>query len=343
MSEIGVGLIGYGLGGQAFHAPYVRITPGLSLRAVVSRDAAKVHADLPDIAVVPTVDALLEHPGIDLVIVSSPDAWHADNAIAALEAGKHVLVDKPFATDLQAALRVAAVAQAKGKLLTVFHNRRWDADFRTLLRLIREDVLGSITQFESHFDRWRPQPAETWKESRDGGSWLDLGPHLVDQALVLFGMPQSVNADFAILRKGAPAPDYFHVTLRYPDCRVILHSSKMVADHGLRFAVHGANGSWVKHGIDPQEAATVAGIAPGGDDWGRDPVQGLFTSATARAVPVDNDPGDYRLFWLAIEAALRGAGPNPVPVSEALDVMRVLGAGQKSATERREIDLHDHS
>jgi predicted dehydrogenase len=333
MREIGVGLIGYGLGGRAFHAPYVGVTPGMTLCAVVSRDTAKVHADLPGMRVVPDVDALLAEPGIDLVIVSSPDALHAGHALAAIAAGKHVLVDKPFATTLGDARRVAAAAEAGGWLLTVFQNRRWDSDFLTLRRLVAEGVLGEIVQFESLFDRWRPVPAAVWKEAREGGAWLDLGPHLVDQAVQLFGMPEEVSADLATLREGAPAPDYFHVTLRYPGRRVILHASKLVADHGLRFAAHGTAGSWIKHGTEPQEAAAVAGRTPGGDDWGLDPVPGILTRADGSTVAVANERGDYRLFWAALAAAIRGEGPNPVPASEAIAVMEVLEAGLRSAAE----------
>ncbi|MEO7679351.1 MAG: oxidoreductase [Sphingomonas sp.] len=338
-SDIGVGLIGYGLGGRAFHAPYVGMTPGMTLRAVVSRDAGKVQARLPGMRVVPDVDALLAAPGIDLVIVSSPDALHAEHALAAIAAGKHVLVDKPFATTLADARCVAAAAEAGGRLLTVFQNRRWDADFLTLRRLIAEGALGEIAQFESHFDRWRPVPATLWKEAREGGVWLDLGPHLVDQALVLFGMPECISADLATLREGAPAPDYFHVTLRYPGRRVILHASKLVAEHGLRFAVHGTGGSWIKHGTEPQEAAAVAGATPGGEDWGFDPIPGLLTRCDGvGAVPVVNERGDYRLFWNALAAAIRGEGLNPVPAAEAIAVMEVLDAGLRSAEEGRVVE-----
>ena len=335
MRDIGVGLIGYGLGGRAFHAPYVGATPGMTLRAVVSRDAAKVRAGLAGMRVVPDVDALLAEPGIDLVIVSSPDALHAGHALAAIAAGKHVLVDKPFATTLADARQVAAAAEAGGRLLTVFQNRRWDADFLTLKRLIAEGVLGEIVQLESHFDRWRPIPAALWKEARDGGSWMDLGPHLVDQALQLFGLPEGVDADFATLREGAPAADYFHVTLRYPGRRVILQANKLAAAHGLRFAAHGTGGSWIKHGVDPQEAATVAGTAPGGEDWGLDPVAGTLTRGDGTTAPVANERGDYRLFWAALAAAIRGEGANPVPASQAIAVMEVLDAGLRSAAEGR--------
>lgn len=336
---IGVGLIGYGLAGRAFHAPYVRVTAGMTLRAVVSRDAGKVHADLPGMRVVPTVEALLTEPGIDLVIVASPDVLHADHAVAALSAGKHVLVDKPFATSLDDARRIVLASDAAGRLLTVFHNRRWDADFTTLRALIAEGRLGRIVEVESRFDRWRPVPLATWKEAREGGAWFDLGPHLVDQALVLFGRPLAITADIATLRAEAPAPDYFHAVLRYADKRVVVHSSKLVAAHGLRFAVHGTGGSWIKHGVDPQEAAAVAGRIPGGDDWGQDRNEGLLTTGDACPVPWPNRSGDYRLFWRALAAAVRGEGPNPVPAGEALTVMEVLDAGARSASGRVEVLL----
>jgi predicted dehydrogenase len=337
MRDVGVGLIGYGLGGRAFHAPYVRVTSGLDLRAVVSSDATKVHADLPEMHVVPSVEALLAEPGIELVIVSSPDALHAQHALAALKAGKHVLIDKPFATTLADARAIASEGEAQGRIVTIFQNRRWDADFRTLQRLISEDALGEIVQFESHFDRWRPVPAALWKEARAGGSWLDLGPHLVDQALHLFGRPQGISLDMAALRDGAPAPDYFHALLRYPDRRVILHASKLAAQHALRFAVHGTKASWIKQGSDTQEAATIAGRAPAGEDWGHDPIEGVLTIGGGESRPVPNEQGDYRLFWKKLVSAIRGEGPNPVPASEGLAVMELLDAGLRSAAERREI------
>jgi predicted dehydrogenase len=341
MRPIGVGLIGYGLGGRAFHAPYVRATPGMMLRAIVSRDRDKVHADLPDMRVVSSVEALLAEPDVDLVIVSSPDALHADHAVTALEAGKHVLVDKPFATSLADAQRIIDASEAAGRLLTVFHNRRWDADFLTLRNLLAAGQLGEIVQIESRFDRWRPVPAATWKDAREGGSWLDLGPHLIDQVLVLFGRPAGIIADIVTLRAGAPAPDYFHAILRYPDKRVILHSSKLVAANGLRFAVHGTRGSWIKHGVDPQEAAIVAGRVPAGDDWGHDPDEGSITLCTPEpeTATLPNCRGDYRLFWQALAAAIRGEGPNPVSASEALMTMDVLAAGLRSASSRSEVPL----
>lgn len=339
--SIGVGLIGYGLGGRAFHAPYVAASHHMSLRGIVSRDPAKIQADFPDVQVVPDVRALLADADIELIIVASPDQFHAEHALAALAAGKHVLVDKPFATSLADAHRLVAAGERSNRLLTVFHNRRWDADFRTLQALLADGRLGTVATVESRFDRWRPDPAATWKEARPGGSWIDLGPHLVDQMLLLFGRPLAITADIATLRAGAAGPDYFQATLRYADKRVTLHSSKLAAANALRFVVHGTGGSWIKHGLDPQEAATVAGRRPQGDDWGRDPQDGLLTSAETGylAAPIPNQLGDYRCFWSALAAAIRGTGPNPVPPREALAVMEVLDAGIRSAAERSEILL----
>lgn len=337
-SAITAGLIGYGLGGRAFHAPYLRTVPGFTLKSVVSRDAAKVHADIPDVTVAPDVPTLLRDPAIDLVVISSPDALHAEHAVAALEAGKHVVVDKPFATSLADARRVADAAAAAGKQAVAFQNRRWDADFLTLRDLVDRGELGQIVELESRFDRWRPEPVTTWKDAREGGSWFDLGPHLIDQALQLMGWPIAITADIDTLRPGAPAPDYFHAVLRYPNARAVLHSSKLQADHGLRFAVHGTGGSWIKRGLDVQEAATVGGALPGGVDWGVDPVEGTLTrDGATQAVP--NLPGDYRRFWQAVAAAINGQGPNPVPPEDAIRVITILEAGLQSTRERREIGL----
>jgi predicted dehydrogenase len=341
MKEIGVGLVGFGLGGRVFHAPFIQHTPGLSLRAVVSSDPGKVQTQYPCMQVLPSVETLLADATIELVVISSPDHLHAEHAIAALHAGKHVLVDKPFATSLAEARRVVAAAERAGRHLNVFHNRRWDADFRTLSRLLDAGELGEVVQFESHFDRWRPDVSGIWKEQRAGGVWQDLGPHLVDQAICLFGRPDAVTADIAGLRAGVEAPDWFHVILHYPRMRAILHATKLAVDHRLRFAVHGTGGSWIKHGIDVQEPTILAGGLPRDEGFGIDAVRGVLRSKDApdAGVEVPNEVGDYAAFWTALSSALHGKGNNPVPASEALVVMEVIDAGLRSAAERRTIDL----
>ncbi|MEJ6009417.1 oxidoreductase [Novosphingobium aquae] len=341
MTEIGVGLVGFGLGGRVFHAPFIEATAGLALRAVVSGNPEKVHAQLPGMMVVPSVEALLALPGIDLVVISSPDDFHAAHAMEALSAGKHVLIDKPFATNLADAQRICAAAKRADRMVTVFHNRRWDADFLTLKRLISQGKLGRIVHFESHFDRWKPEALSVWKEARTGGSWLDLGPHLVDQAICLFGKPDAITADVTTLRDGAPAPDWFHAILHYPEMRAVLHSSKLSADHRLRFAVHGTGGSWIKHGLDTQEAAIVAGASPGDPALGEDPLPGIFIPAEDpdRSEQIPNERGDYGLFWRALALALAGKGSTPLPTSDAICVMEVLDAGLESALKGMTIQI----
>lgn len=343
MEPIGVALVGYGLAGKVFHAPLIAATPGLSLDLVVSSDAAKVHRDYPEVAVASDFGAALADERIGLVVLATPDTLHAPQARAALGALKHVVVDKPFAPTLLEARELTAAAGRSGRSLSIFHNRRWDADFLTLRRLIDEGTLGDIVQFESHFDRHRPDIAAGWKEERAAGIWQDLGPHLIDQAVSLFGMPDAVFLDIGTLRPGGTAPDYAHALLRYANTRVILHMSKLVPRNDLRFAVHGTHGSYIKHGIDPQEDQAKAGYTPAHPDWGIDPVPGALWLASGDAVQpaaiVENERGDYPAFYRALKAALRSDGAGPVPADEALAAMIVLEAGLISTREGREVRI----
>ncbi|PBJ81548.1 oxidoreductase [Lysobacteraceae bacterium NML93-0399] len=346
MSEaVRVALVGYGLAGRVFHAPLIEATPGLALRTIVSSDAGKVHADLPEVRVVASPQAAFEDPSIDLVVIASPNATHAPLAMAALAAGKHVVVDKPFAIDLTEAQTVAAAARDSGRMLAVFQNRRWDADFLALRALVDAGVLGEIAELHSHFDRFRPVVPDRWRERAGPGAglWLDLGPHLVDQALQLFGPPEAVQADIAIQRSGAEIDDWFHVVLRYPRLRVVLHAGALVPGAGLRFAVHGTCGSWFKHGLDPQEAALRAGTAPGGEGWGVDPAPGRLLRVDADGTLADaaspTPAGDYRAFYLGVRDAIARDAAPPVSLTEALDVMRVLQAGIDSAVNGHVVTL----
>ncbi|HZF97474.1 MAG TPA: oxidoreductase, partial [Pseudoxanthomonas sp.] len=244
-----VALVGFGFAGAVFHAPFIASTPGLALHTVVSGNAGKVHAAYPQARVVADAEAAFADPAIDLVVAAAPNAVHAALACAALAAGKHVVVDKPFALNLAQATALVEQAARARRLVSVFQNRRWDSDFLTLRALIGAGRLGDIAEFHSHFDRYRPQVADRWREHDLPGSglWFDLGPHLLDQALRLFGPPQAVLADLARQREGAKADDYFHVLLRYPRLRVHLHAGSLVPGSGLRFAVHGTRASFFKH------------------------------------------------------------------------------------------------
>ena len=340
---LNVALLGYGMAGRTFHAPLIATTPGMLLHTIVSSDPEKVRRDFPAVRVAGDPAEAFADAAVDLVVVATPDHLHVGQAHAALDAGKHVVVDKPFALSLAEAESVVRHASEEKLFLSVFQNRRWDGDFLTVRQLVADGTLGEIFQFESHFDRFRPAVLDRWKDRRPSGVWQDLGPHLVDQALLLFGPPLAVYADFARQKPDALAADYFHVLLRYRRLRVILHASQMTPDSGLRFAVHGRGGSFIKHGLDPQEAALASGQRPGSGDWGLDRRKGLLTSVSdgeARAsVEVDGLPGNYPAYYAAVRDSVRHASPNPVSPEEALLVMKIVEAGLESAASGREVLL----
>ena len=340
---LNVALVGYGLVGKVFHAPLIRHTPGLHLHTVVSSDAAKVLADHPGMRVVADVGTAFADAEIDLVVIAAPNTVHAALANTALAAGKHVVVDKPFTITSQEARQVIANAARAQRVVSVFQNRRWDSDFLTVQQLITDGLLGEISEFHSHFDRYRPVVADRWRERDQPGSglWYDLGPHLLDQALQLFGMPLAVTADIALQREGAKVADYFHVLLRYPTLRAVLHAGSLVPANDLRFAVHGTRGSYVKHGLDVQESALRDGGTPGQTDWGVDTRAGELHVTTNAGTQVSRMPGisgDYRQFYLALRDAILHGGPVPVTPEQALQVMAMLEWGVQSASERCEIE-----
>lgn len=344
--DLNVALVGYGFAGKTFHAPLIAAVDGLNLHTVVSSNAAKVQADFPQARVVANLDEALCDDAIDLVVIATPNMLHATQASAALNAGKHVVVDKPFTVTLAEAENVIADGEKNQRLLSVFQNRRWDADFLTVQQIIADGVLGDVVYFESHFDRYRPLVRDRWRErvGPGGGAWFDLGPHLIDQALQLFGLPDAITLDVAAQRDGAVTDDYFHALLRYPTHRVVLHASALVASDNRRFTVHGTRGSFIKHGLDPQEDALKAGRHPGDATWGVDREPGTLTLADGefrRSALPPGLPGDYRRYYEAVRDAIRGTGVNPVPAHEALTVMRLLELGAESAALRIEIRLPD--
>ncbi|GHA95062.1 oxidoreductase [Modicisalibacter luteus] len=342
-----VGLVGYGFASKTFHAPLISATPGLDLVAVSSSDAQKVHADLPDVSVESDPHALFARPDIDLVVIPTPNETHYPLAKAALNAGKHVVLDKPFTVTLREGRLLKSLADASGKLLSVFHNRRWDSDFLTIGELLESGRLGRLVHFESHFDRFRPEVRDRWREQAKpgGGIWYDLGPHLLDQARVLFGMPQAILLDLAIRRDGAQVDDDFHALLDYGDMRVVLHASALVAAESPRFTLHGTRGSYVKFGLDPQEARLKAGETPA-PSWGEDERHGQLTvrdgegeQAPLATSTYPTHPGDYLAYYAGVRDALRGEAENPVSAEEALAVMQLLEAGLDSSRQQRWVRL----
>lgn len=330
---INIALIGYGFVGKTFHAPLLQSVDGLKLAVVSSRDEEKVKRDLPDVQVVATPEEAIQHPDVDLVVIASPNATHAPLAALALNAGKHVVVDKPFTLDMQEARDLIALADEKQRLLSVFHNRRWDSDFLGIKQVIEEDRLGKVKLFESHIDRFRPEVRVRWREQNVPGSglWFDLGPHLIDQALQLFGLPQSVQGNIATLRAGAEINDWAHVVLNYPQHKVVLHCSMLVAGGTSRFAVHGDKASVIKARIDRQEVQLLAGVTPGSAGWGEDDDDIVLFDADGETTRLKTPSGDQRQYYIGVRDALTGKIQNPVHPVEALAVMAVLEAAVKSS------------
>lgn len=343
-SDLRVGLIGYGYAGKTFHAPLINATPGLSLVAIASSRPADVLADWPDIVVKTEPDRLLAHPGLDLVVIASPNDTHHPLARAAIAAGKHVVIDKPFTLDLREAEDLWVRAEQAGLLLSVFHNRRWDNDFIALRETINSGALGRVVEFTSRFDRYRPEVKTRWREANVAGAglWYDLGPHLIDQALQLFGMPSALTADMALRRDGAQAVDDFHVLLHYPKMRAVLAASTLVGGGTPRFLVQGTAAAWSVSGLDVQESCLKAGLLPGQAGWGVDQRQAQLFHSKNDQISVTDCPlpqGNYAAYYVAIRDALLGKGQSPVTAAQARDVMRILDVARQSDAEGRRIAL----
>ena len=346
MHPLNIGLIGYGFAGATFHAPLIGAVPGLSLSHIASSRPDVVRAAHSQAQVHADPQALIGAPDVDVVVIATPNDTHHPLARQALLAGKHVVVDKPFTLTVAEAEDLAQLARRQGRLLSVFHNRRWDNDFLTVRQQVGSGVLGELNTFISTLDRFRPEVRVRWRE--DGrvpgaGTLFDLGPHLIDQALLLFGRPLSVLADVGLQRAGASAPDYFHLVLAYHGgLRVILHAGSIARRPGPRFAVHGRLGSFVKHGFDPQEDALRAGRAPGSAGWGLDAEADhgelvLDRDGAAVTTRVPTLAGAHHAYYRGLREAIVHGAPPPVTAEEGLDVMRVIEAAQRSAAEGRVI------
>ena len=354
---IQVGVIGYGLAGRVFHAPFVSAVPGFSLAAIVARHGDEAARAWPGAGILRSADEAFASPELDLIVVATPNETHFDLARRALEAGKHVVVDKPFAASSAQARELIALATQRSLVLAPFHNRRWDGDFLTVKQLLAQGTLGRLVSYESHFDRFRPIPrAATWKESAgdSNGLLMDLGPHLVDQALALFGAPGSLIASVRRDREGTGIEDAFDLWLEYDGFHALLRSTMIAADASARFLLHGTQGSYRKFGVDPQEPALVAGasVPPLGDAraWLAEEASawGELTVAPDPAQPqnlvrsrVETAPGDYRGFYSNVRDAVRGVAPLAVTAEDAERTLRLLELARESSREgeRLAVDL----
>ena len=352
--EIGVAVIGFGLAGQVFHAPFVSAVPGLRLEAIVQRKGDQAAKAYPSARILRTVDEALRDPAIQMVVVGTPNETHFALAKMALQAGKHVVIDKPFATTSKEALELKDLAERQSVVLAPFHNRRWDGDFRTVERLLAEEAVGRLVTYESHFDRFRPLPREnTWKEGANAanGLLMDLGPHLVDQALALFGPPEGITASVRRDRDTTDIEDAFDITLEYPRLRAHCRSSMLAADAAPRFLLHGTEGSYKKYGLDPQEPALVGGAKVprmGEGEWLAEPEAqwGTLTIAPVPADPanlertkVPTEPGDYRLYYANVRDAINGTAKLAVTAEDGYRTIKVLEMARQSTEERRTIPV----
>jgi predicted dehydrogenase len=345
-----VAIIGYGLAGSVFHAPLIAATPGLELAAVVTSNperAAQAAADHPGASVLAAPDEVWRRAdSLDLVVIATPNSSHAPLALKAIAEGLPLVIDKPFARSVAEASSVLEAARASGVALTVYQNRRWDGDFLTLQRLLGEGALGSISRFESRFERWRPVPKPGWRESGSpadaGGLLFDLGAHLIDQALVLFGPVTRVYAEVDRRRPNIEAPDDVHLVLTHAGgVHSDLWASAVASDLGARFRVLGDRAAYVKHGLDIQEDALRAGGRPDRDEsWGFEAEASWGSLGTpGDSSPVATEAGAYQRFYAGVATALRDGVPMPVDPRDSIEGLRIIEAAQQSHLDGAVISL----
>lgn len=348
---IRTGIIGFGLSGRVFHAPFVDIVEGYQLSKISTSNLQNIqlaNERYPETTVIPTPQEIIDDPDIDLVIVSSPNTDHFRWAKEALKAGKHAMVEKPFTVTVEEADELIELAKKVNKVLTVYHNRRFTSDTKTVKKLLDSKVLGDVRDFESHFDRYRPQPRPggAWREDPLPGSGIfyDLGAHLVDQALWFFGLPDAVTAHIDAQRPWAKADDHFDVKLHYPKFTATLKAGMLCKIPGPTYMIHGTNGSFVKYGLDVQEAALDAGALPQGKNWGREPediwgeIDVEYQGVKIRG-KVESEHGDYREYFANLRDAVWGVSELAVKPEEARNVIKIIELAFQSSKEKRTILL----
>jgi predicted dehydrogenase len=342
---IRVGLVGFGMAGRVFHGPLLSSVEGLELAAVMERSTNKAAERYSGITVYRSLEAMLADQSLGLFVVATPNATHYELARQILSAGKNVVVDKPMTLTSAEAAELIGLAKKHKALLAPFYNRRWDSDFLTVQKLLHEGALGRLVALESRFDRWRPArlTERLWKEDVDSGGMLqDLGPHLVDQALALFGKPEGISAEVLRERDGTGANDSFTIRLRYPGLIVTVASNLLSLKAAPRFRLRGTRGGYIKKGVDSQEAALTKIARITDAAWGQEPSSAwglLYVDIDGGAVsrPVQAVTGDYRFYYAGIRDALLGKAPAPVTGVDGWRVARLLEWAVESSEKRREI------
>ena len=346
-----VGLIGFGLAGQAFHAPVIRGVPGMELACIMERRGTRAREKYPDVRVARTLEELLADKEIQLCVVATPNDSHFELTRTCLLAGRDVVVDKPFAPTLAESDELVRLAEERGRLITVYQDRRWDGDFATVKKIVQPCTLGTVVEYECRFDRFRPEPKpNAWRERADqpgAGVLFDLGPHVIDQALVLFGEPRAITASAFCERATSQVDDSFDVCLEHANSgaglRALVRARIIAFAPGPHFLIHGTKGSFVKYGVDPQEARLRAGDFPQGTDWGADWGEepesqwGTLSQVGEPSVKVKTERGDYRGFYANVRDAIEKKAPLEVTPQQALRTMRAIMLAHKSSRERRTV------
>lgn len=345
--RIKTGICAFGMSGKVFHAPFLQVHPGFELTAMVERSREEARKIYPHSIIYKSIEALLADKSIQLVIVNTPVQTHYMFAKAALEAGKHVVIEKPMTVTAAEALELIALAKNNNLLLSVFQNRRYDGDFKAVAQVVQGKLLGTIKEVEISFNRYREGASgKVHKEGALPGAGMlhDLGAHLIDQALVLFGMPTAVFADLMTLRTGVIANDYFEVLLYYKDLRVRVKSSMLAREILPAYVLHGTKGSFIQERSDPQEAALAAGAIPSLSSWlpvVKDPDGLLYTvvNGTVERKKQFSTPGNYMNFYSDLHLALTGKAANPIPGEAGLAVIEVINAALRSYKMKKLIEL----
>ena len=346
MQKIKTALLSYGMSGKVFHAPFLVLHPGFELLGSWERTKQLIQLDYPAVTSYPTLQAILESD-VDLVVVNTPVATHYEYAKQVLQAGKHAIVEKAFTTTPSEAKELAAIATAKGVKLAVFQNRRWDSDFKTVEQVLAEGVLGEIVEAEFHFDRYNPalSPKQHKETVNDGAGILkDLGPHLIDQALHLFGFPSAVYADIRTTRLESLVDDWIDIVLHYTTFRVRLKASFFVKEANPAYVLHGTKGSFLKHRGDIQEEELKAGKKPNLYDWGTEPKdnEGLLHMLHDGISVRENIPtlqGNYYDFFEGMYQAIVHDSTEPVTAQDGIQVMQIIEAAIQSNAEKRVINF----
>ena len=332
MVQIFTALIGYGSGGRIYNAPIVSSVEGFRIEKILTSNPDNIEAaqrDFPQADVVQNFSEVIEDENIELVVILLPNHLHYSFARKALEAGKHVIVEKPFTTTVKEANDLIAIANKKNLVLTVNHNRRFDSDFQTVKKIKESGLLGQIVSYESHFDRFRMQVKNSWKEDPEmpgHGILYDLGSHLIDQALVLFGHPEELFADIRIQRKEAKVPDSFEILLFYPNLKVSLNAGMLVKEKGPNFSIFGTKGSFIKHGMDVQEDALKRGLKPSSHaPWGQEPEEfrGNLETSEGRNL-VESEKGNYCKVYENLRNTIERKEDLYIKPEQARDVIKVI-------------------